>query len=466
MRWHADQAVFNKECANYPGFVTKFRVSNQFSEANDHVGYENYRHVCHKWHYKITKAIVFCLDSKDFMQIRNALIILMRILPHYPVLSKLAQIIERKVDKVREEEKTKRPDLFAIASSYIGQLKQKTPYMFKESDFHQVAERPVKETPPVVSGTSNVKPTLSNDKATPAATTTPTTKPPAATNSFYANDQKAAGKDADTKAGKSTIFTYMYSMYIHATFSVTSSRGGGDSKSIKPESSTPTIVSISKSVSSQSTSEREIKRESVPPPVRESQSSRSNDFKEEQQSSSSSASNNNSNNTSSSNSNNNSSSNGSQSERRSRELDREREREREERHTSLSSTRSSQRDSNRSSNNNKQERTEAEHQQRLRERTQRLEELEAAKRALKREKPTRRDERGQHRHDGLETVDLVTSGGSSSIQEHRHYDEYDGRQRDRDLSSVSNESNGSLQHRHSHEAIEFEKGIQTDLTFI
>lgn len=248
---------------------------------------------------------------------------------------------------------------------------------------------------------------------------------------------------------------------VHAPFLVPSSRGGGDSKPIKPEGSTSTIVSISKSVSSQSTSEREIKRESVPPLARESQSSRSNDLKEDQQTSSSSASNNNSNNNSSSNSNNNnSSSNGSQSERRSRELDREREREREERHTSLSSTRSSQRESNRSSNNNKQERTEAEHQQRLRERTQRLEELEAAKRALKREKPTRRDERGQHRHDGLETVDLVTTGGSSSIQEHRHYDDYDGRQRDRDLSSVSNESNGSLQHRHSHEAIEFEKGIQ------
>uniref|UniRef100_W8BMU3 THO complex subunit 2 n=2 Tax=Ceratitis capitata TaxID=7213 RepID=W8BMU3_CERCA len=141
MRWHADQAVFNKECANYPGFVTKFRVSNQFSEANDHVGYENYRHVCHKWHYKITKAIVFCLDSKDYMQIRNALIILMRILPHYPVLAKLAQIIERKVEKVREEEKNKRPDLFVIASSYIGQLKTKAAQMIKESDFHQVTER-------------------------------------------------------------------------------------------------------------------------------------------------------------------------------------------------------------------------------------------------------------------------------------------------------------------------------------
>lgn len=145
MRWHSDQATFNKECANYPGFVTKFRVSNQFSEANDHVGYENYRHVCHKWHYKITKAIVFCLDSKEYMQIRNALIILMRILPHYPVLAKLAQIIERKVEKVREEEKNKRPDLFVIASSYIGQLKTKAAQMIKESDFHQVTERPQRD---------------------------------------------------------------------------------------------------------------------------------------------------------------------------------------------------------------------------------------------------------------------------------------------------------------------------------
>lgn len=91
---------FLQECSNYPGFVTKFRVSNQFSEANDHVGYENYRHVCHKWHYKITKAMVVCLDSKDYVQIRNSLIILIKILPHFPVLAKLSQIIERKIEKV------------------------------------------------------------------------------------------------------------------------------------------------------------------------------------------------------------------------------------------------------------------------------------------------------------------------------------------------------------------------------
>ncbi|XP_058804081.1 THO complex subunit 2 isoform X2 [Phymastichus coffea] len=141
MRWHSEKAIFDKECSNYPGFVTKFRVSNQCSEASDMVGFENYRHVCHKWHYKITKAIVVCLDSKDYVQIRNSLIILIKILPHFPVLAKLSQILERKVEKVRDEERNKRQDLHVLATSYCGQLKARAPHMIRESDFHQVANK-------------------------------------------------------------------------------------------------------------------------------------------------------------------------------------------------------------------------------------------------------------------------------------------------------------------------------------
>ncbi|CAH0721695.1 unnamed protein product, partial [Brenthis ino] len=152
MRWHADRAAFHAECAHFPGFVTKYRVSNQFTEANDHVGYENYRHVCHKWHYKITKAMVVCLDSGDYVQIRNALIVLIRILPHFPVLAKLAQIVERKVEKVKEEEKSQRQDLYVLATGYSGQLRNKVPHMMKESDFHQMMNlqtaSPAKPAPP------------------------------------------------------------------------------------------------------------------------------------------------------------------------------------------------------------------------------------------------------------------------------------------------------------------------------
>lgn len=142
------------------------------------VGFENYRHVCHKWHYKITKvffiisysrkinfnskyllfiilliltnnflasfifqAIVVCLDSKDYVQIRNSLIILIKILPHFPVLSKLSQILERKIEKVREEERGHRQDLHILLTSYSGQLKAKSSSMIPESDFHHVGDK-------------------------------------------------------------------------------------------------------------------------------------------------------------------------------------------------------------------------------------------------------------------------------------------------------------------------------------
>jgi THO complex subunit 2 len=136
MRWHSDKEIYDKECAYTPGFVTKFRGSNEFSEPNDNVHYENYRHVCHKWHYKITKSLINLLESKEYIQIRNAIIILIRILPHFPVISRLAQFIEKRIVKVMEEEKKTRQDLCILATSYCGQLMARIPHMMKESEFH------------------------------------------------------------------------------------------------------------------------------------------------------------------------------------------------------------------------------------------------------------------------------------------------------------------------------------------
>lgn len=88
----------------YPGFVTKFRVAQTEQKPGggpgDSVDYENYRHVCHKWHYKIAKALVVCLESKDYVQIRNALTILFKILGFFPMLLPLAGVIERRIEKV------------------------------------------------------------------------------------------------------------------------------------------------------------------------------------------------------------------------------------------------------------------------------------------------------------------------------------------------------------------------------
>ena len=102
-RWHSTKEIFEEECVGYPGFVTKFRVADKNGaneKPDDHVDYENYRHVCHKWHYKIAKALVVCLESKDFVQIRNALTVLTKILPHFPLIVNLSVVIEKRIDKV------------------------------------------------------------------------------------------------------------------------------------------------------------------------------------------------------------------------------------------------------------------------------------------------------------------------------------------------------------------------------
>lgn len=155
MKWHKSKESFERECVGYPGFVTKYRVATNEppddpKNTKDHVDYENYRHVVHKWHFKIAKALVVCLESKDYVQIRNALTILTKILPYFPVIAKLNGVIEKRIEKVCSEEKESRKDLYIKAMSYSGQLKARKHLVMKEHEFHQVSKADVKEeeTPP------------------------------------------------------------------------------------------------------------------------------------------------------------------------------------------------------------------------------------------------------------------------------------------------------------------------------
>ncbi|KAM9470064.1 THO complex subunit 2 isoform 2-T2 [Clarias gariepinus] len=136
-RWHSDKAIYEKECGNYPGFLTIFRASG-FDGGNkaDQLDYENFRHVVHKWHYKLTKASVHCLETGEYTHIRNILIVLTKILPFYPKVLNLGQALECRVHKICQEEKEKRPDLYALAMGYSGQLKSRKAHMVPENEFH------------------------------------------------------------------------------------------------------------------------------------------------------------------------------------------------------------------------------------------------------------------------------------------------------------------------------------------
>uniref|UniRef100_M4AB27 THO complex subunit 2 n=1 Tax=Xiphophorus maculatus TaxID=8083 RepID=M4AB27_XIPMA len=146
-RWHSNRAVYEKECVNYPGFLTIFRAAG-FDGGNkaDQLDYENFRHVVHKWHYMLTKASVHCLETGDYTHIRNILIVLTKILPCYPKVLNLGQALECRVHKICLEEKDKRPDLYALAM-YSGRLKSQKVHMVPENEFHH-KDQPARSATP------------------------------------------------------------------------------------------------------------------------------------------------------------------------------------------------------------------------------------------------------------------------------------------------------------------------------
>ncbi|XP_058948707.2 THO complex subunit 2 [Pocillopora verrucosa] len=183
MRWHGDKKTYDKECGTYPGFVTVLRATN--NDKADHLDYENYRHVCHKWQYKLTKALVVCLESKDYTQIRNTIMVLTKILPYYPKVLNLGQALERRIDKICEEEKEKRQDIYTLAVGYAGRLKVKKRDMVIESEFHH-KEKPLATTAPSSTQSEPVAVKQEKTEAQPTSTAT-------------SDSSKSAKNDTDAK---------------------------------------------------------------------------------------------------------------------------------------------------------------------------------------------------------------------------------------------------------------------------
>ena len=139
-RWHYDSEIYDKECNDTPGFI--HNVGGGASEAGKNsLDFENFRHICFKWHFKITKSLVTCLESKDYQQCRNALIIMTKLLPQYPKVYHLSQALEKRVSQLQEEEKEKRPDLHVLALGYAGLLRNHKSNLIQETDFHIKEER-------------------------------------------------------------------------------------------------------------------------------------------------------------------------------------------------------------------------------------------------------------------------------------------------------------------------------------
>jgi len=127
IHWKSSEAVYRSECASLPGFSVSFNKVDAKKAS-----YEDYIKVVFKWFCKILKSLVHCLESSEYMEVRNALHVLTRTIDVFPGMRKLCEHLERKVDVLRSEE---RKDLQIQASQYYTMLQKVKPKLLTQDQF-------------------------------------------------------------------------------------------------------------------------------------------------------------------------------------------------------------------------------------------------------------------------------------------------------------------------------------------
>ena len=102
------------------------------------LNWQDFRHVCFKWHEKITNALLSCFSSSDFTAIRNAIIFSSRLQGNFPRLERQSRKLEVAVGELKE--KDSREDVKVLATRYSALLAQNRPFLVKESKFHETDE--------------------------------------------------------------------------------------------------------------------------------------------------------------------------------------------------------------------------------------------------------------------------------------------------------------------------------------
>lgn len=122
--WHKDKAKFEKEAyglkRDLPGFAKRMNPDKKTIAA--FWDYEDFRRILRKWHMNLTNALKGCLQSGEYMHIRNAINILNNTYQHFPAVTFMGNHIVECVTRLSQNET--RGDLKLAAASLLGNLKR------------------------------------------------------------------------------------------------------------------------------------------------------------------------------------------------------------------------------------------------------------------------------------------------------------------------------------------------------
>jgi THO complex subunit 2 len=81
--WKDDQALYEKECHLLPGFNLSFNAGPE-TVAPKRCTYVDFVKLVYKMHLRIARAFVACLEGKEYMEIRNGMMVLTKMVKVFP----------------------------------------------------------------------------------------------------------------------------------------------------------------------------------------------------------------------------------------------------------------------------------------------------------------------------------------------------------------------------------------------
>lgn len=127
--WHKDRSTFENEGygkeRNLIGFNRK--VIYDAGQPRNFMSWDDFRTILAKWNSAVFYALKTCLQSKEYMQIRNAILILKQVNPPFPAIN--FHNSQLKAMLLSLHEKDPRPDVKLTAMSCVGDLSKREKYM-------------------------------------------------------------------------------------------------------------------------------------------------------------------------------------------------------------------------------------------------------------------------------------------------------------------------------------------------
>ena len=142
-RWRYDEEAFEKEVAGKPGsFMVDPVEGGKTGEGNVYsVSFDQYEALFVKWQTSVGAAALGCLQSKEYIHTRAALIVLSRVVDVFPSRPNLGNKLFEVLEPLKSEQ-NKFPDIRSAAQAYFMQLtKARADGVWKEEDAAVVEAR-------------------------------------------------------------------------------------------------------------------------------------------------------------------------------------------------------------------------------------------------------------------------------------------------------------------------------------